>query len=407
MMDRWYASRFTGLFTHLASIPLRPHDPPVPLWAGRFVSWGPTPKSLSAGGAGWDPASAEAACVGEAIERLMPAPLPADQAIEARFDAWPLDEPAIPPERWILFHPEQYAQPGFPLAPFTRSTLCRWVCFRQAGTGLPWWVPEELAFLEVRSGDRHRICPAVSTGLSCGRLGHPVLLRGLQEVIERDALVGAWWGRYRLEEWPAERVFAALDSSLPPRLLRPNLRYRCYRVESPISDHVTMVTLEGEDREGWCFSIGSACRESRQESWLKSLLEAVQGRHYVRYLLTERSSARELCDFPAHAVYYSLHREQLAKTVLHRARPPSTDTDGEEESLSVLSERLGSNRPVLFRNLTPPGIAQEIRDWVVLKVLVPGLQPLHGDDYFAHLGGPLWAPRGLGDWAGVPPHPFP
>ena len=59
--------------------------------------------------------------------------------VEASFAEWPLDEPAVPPERWVLFHAEQYAQAGFPFAPFTRASVCRWVCFRQAGTGMPWW----------------------------------------------------------------------------------------------------------------------------------------------------------------------------------------------------------------------------------------------------------------------------
>ena len=38
---------------------------------------------------------------------------------------------------------------------------------------------------------------------------------------------------------------------------------------------------------------------------------------------------------------------------------------------------------------------------------VAGLQPLHGNADLAHLGGPLWAPRGLAAWADTPPHPFP
>jgi hypothetical protein len=39
--------------------------------------------------------------------------------------------------------------------------------------------------------------------------------------------------------------------------------------------------------------------------------------------------------------------------------------------------------------------------------VVPGLQPLHGDHRFPHLGGRLWSPHGLADWAAMPPHPFP
>jgi hypothetical protein len=62
---------------------------------------------------------------------------------------------------------------------------------------------------------------------------------------------------------------------------------------------------------------------------------------------------------------------------------------------------------VLFRSMTPPALATEGLGWHVLRVVVPGLQPLHGDHRLPHLGGPLWAPRGLADWNEMPPHPMP
>src|SRR5262249_26384664 len=156
--------------------------------------------------------AAREACVGEAIERLQAYALPSDGVIEATFSE--LDEPAAEPEQWVLFHPDQYRSPRFPFTPFTRETRCRWVCFRESGTGLPRWLPEELGFLFHAAGERPRIAPAYSTGLSCGRAGHPVLLRGLQEAIERDGIVGAWMGGYELEEWPAAAVFGELDPEL-------------------------------------------------------------------------------------------------------------------------------------------------------------------------------------------------
>ncbi len=77
------------------------------------------------------------------------------------------------------------------------------------------------------------------------------------------------------------------------------------------------------------------------------------------------------------------------------------------KTLPVLCERLAEKHPVLVRNLTPPMLVGQELDWRVVKVIVPGLQPLHGDERFAHLGGRLWSPRGLGDWSELPPHPFP
>ena len=368
-------------------------------------------RELAVGGAGWHAPAAEAACVGEAVERCEASPALTDQVVEASARSWALDEAPVEPDRWVLFHNEQYALPEFPFRPFTRDTMCRWVCFREARSGTPRWVPEEFTYLELSTGAAHRISPLISTGLACGQAADSTLLRALQEVIERDAVVGAWWGRYRIEEWEHDEVLCSLDPSLPYRLLRPNLTYRFYRVDSSYSAHVTVVTLQGEDREGFCFSIGSACRATRQESWEKAILEAVQGRHYVRYLKGRRDDAYDqpverLADFAAHAVYYSLHPERLAETVLERPSAVTREGQGLIEGLAALAERLVP-RPVLFRNLTPPRLASEVSGWIVIRAVVPGLQPLHGNHHLPHLGGLLWAPRGLADWGAMPPHPFP
>ena len=393
---------YTGILTRLSPIPRRAGDPDVHLWGGVVPPWGPREGDLPLGGAGWSEGDARDACVGEAIERLQAYALPADELVESSFQEWPRDEPAIEPERWILFHPDQ----AVPFAPFTRRKRCRWVCFREAETGAPRWIPEEFGFLFHAAGGEPRVSPAYSTGLSCGRAGQPVLRRGLQEVVERDGVVGAWWGTYGIEEWPAGDVLATLDPSLPPRIRRAHRRYRFYRVRSPFSDHVTIVTVEGEDRDGFLFAAGSACRETRAASWTKSLLESIQGAAYVRRLRADRGLdwVDELSDFAHHAAYYAAHPERLRGTVLHRAAPPAGGPSP-EESVGSLRERLGPERPVLARILTPPGIAQEVPEWRVLRVVVPGLQPLHGNDRWPHLGGRLWA-RPVPEWPRVPPHPF-
>lgn len=407
LTDAWHASPFTGLFRGSGLLPREAAEPDVPIWSGAMPLPGAGDEP-PAGGAGWDEASAEAAGVGEAVERWQAWRLPCDRTVEASFDDWPLAEDAIDPARWVLFHPEQYAAAGFPYRPLDRAAVCRWVCARQAFTGLPIWVPDELMYLALPAGRRPQFCPMVSSGLACGQWGEPMLLRALQETIERDAAVGAAWGRYPLEEHEAARVFAGLDPALPPRLLRPHLRYRFFRIATPFSAHVTLVTLEGEAPEGFCFSVGVACRETRNTSWLKSLLEAVQARRHVRYLRSQLPGRHDKpASFADHAVYYSVHPDQLCKTVLGRPTQPAADVDaGRTESIADLAARLGPDRPVLFRNLTPPGLAMERLGYCVLRVLAPGLQPLHADHALPFLGGPLWSPRGCADWADMPPQPF-
>ena len=407
----WAESAYTGLFSSVGALPQRAADPEVPMAAGNVPAWGARSAALQVGGAGWSLEDARGACLGEAIERCQAQPLPGDRLIESSARDWPSDEPFVSPERWVLFHPEQHRLPGFPFQPFSEATPTRWVCFRELETGSPRWVPVDLAFLYTRSP--HAICPGVSTGLACGRWGDPLLLRGVQEVVERDALMGAWWGRYPLEEWTRAELGEELPDSLAARVLRPNLTYRFYRILSPFSSHVTLVTLSGEDREGWCFSVGSACRETRGPSWRKALLEAVQARSHVRFLLGklrrgERGSPNSLADFEDHALYSSVNPGHLETCALEAAtREHDLLAQERSEDLSVLRRRLGPERPVLFRNLTPPAIAQEVPELYVLKVLIPGLQPLHGVHALAHLGqGSLWAPAGLAEWAALSPHPF-
>jgi ribosomal protein S12 methylthiotransferase accessory factor len=407
---KWYLSPYTGLFAESGAVPRYAYDPDVFIWSGVLPGPYPGEEIPASGGAGWDPISAELAGVGEAIERWQSWPLPDDGSIQASFHNWPLEEAAVDPKSWVLFHPDQYALDGFPFEPLNRNTECRWVCFRTAVGGEPIWVPEELAFLSLPFGVRNRFCPMISTGLSSGRWDDPVLLRGAQEVIERDAIVGAWWGRYPIEEWPAKEIFQFLGETYRERLTRPNLTYRFYRIDTPFSSHTTLVSVEGETEEGYCFSVGAACRETRTASWLKSLLECIQSRHHVRFLKGDYRRRGKRIDIPTsfaeHGLYFSQHPERLKETVLNGARTPKIDRDP-LEGLPQLIEKLDDPYPILFRDLTPPAIATDQLGWRVLRVLIPGLQPLHGHHALPFLGGPLWGSRTWTDWQTMLPHPIP
>lgn len=411
-MPAWYESHFTGLFTLFVRVEPRPHDPSLPMTAGEMPAWNSGEPEIGCAGAGWSAEDSEQACVGEGIERVLARALPHDASVEASWKSWPLDERAIEPGRWVLFHRDQCRSHDFPFAPLTSETVCRWVCCREATTGSPAWVPEELVFLVPRHGECQRHTFGYSTGLSCGRIGDPVLLRGSQEVIERDALVGGWWGLYPVEEWPVETIREVLGEEVWRRVDRPNLRYRFYHIRTPFSAHVTLVSVCGLDHEGWVFSVGSACRETRRASWMKAILEAVQGRHCVRRLLAQwQENGQPALNIPTtffeHALFYALHPERLSQTVLERSTKPTADEHADAvETLHDLQTLLGVNRPILFRNLTPPGLATPPFDWLVLRVVIPGLQPLHGDHRLPFLGGPMWHDRNTSEWQNVPPHPF-
>src|SRR5437773_2551747 len=102
MSDAWYQSRFTGLFRDFQQVAPRPYDPQVSICAGIVPRLHPEQTSVwHVGGCGWSDDAAAAACVGEGIERLFAYPTAQDAAIEASYEKWPLDEPAIAPAQAI------------------------------------------------------------------------------------------------------------------------------------------------------------------------------------------------------------------------------------------------------------------------------------------------------------------
>lgn len=408
-----HANRFTGLFRSLGPTPPRPHDPDVSVWAGVPANR-PWPASDAAGGAGWTDDDAERACVGEAVERWQTHALPTDRLVRASYAELVgagmtdtgLTGAAIDPQAVVRFSDEQYAVPGFPYEPLTRTTTTDWVRARVLGTGAPIWVPAELVFLDLRpTAAPPRFGPTISTGWAAHVTPQQALAAAVCEVIERDAVVGAWWGRYPVEELDGARVWSLLGDAVRARLVRPNLRWRWFHVVTPRAMHVTMATCEGIDREGDVFAIGSACRLNRRASLEKSALEAVQGRHYVRYLLATTTVTATASDhavptsFAEHAAFYSRYPGLRASTCLASATRTSS-LDAPDQLLGALIDQLGR---AAFRMATPPGLVG--RGYHVVRLVAPALQPLHGDHRLPVLGGPLWH-RSLAAYANIPPHPF-
>ena len=399
---------FTGIFQAFGPIGMEPHDPDVPMWAGTVGPSGTRWEPLRIGAAGWTFDEARSACVGEAVERFQAMPSPRDGARLGTLESF--GSAAIDPSDWVLFHPDQYEIEGFPFAPFGPSTETWWTRFRRYPDGDIAWVPEDMAYLYPRPGAEHGLVPMTSTGLATGRSHHNTVASGAREVIERDALMGMWLGAYPLHEWDASEVFAAFGPEKTARVNRPNLTFRFFRIEAPFSRNVTVVTVSGEDTVGWCFSAGAACRGDLAESFEKAMLEAVQGRIYVRYLTqneeTEVVRERMPASFGEHAVFYSVHPEQLAQTPFARATPETNLTRFPSENLLAISDRLGPSRPILYRLTTPSMISALDPTWHVVKVVIPGLQPMHGAHQLPFLGGPHWAGRSWDDWSTITPHPF-
>jgi len=184
----------------------------------RSVEWG--------FGSGETAAEARTVAVLEALERYCGLPR---GPVLRHASALELGAAAVDPARLVLHAGAQYRRARFPFAPFDPSTARLWTAAYSVVAGREVAVPAELVFHRMRratpsgSPPLRPLACQTSSGCAIGWSAAEAALYALLEVLERDALLRAWY-----ERRPPESL--ALDTAEDPRVprLREQLRARGY-----------------------------------------------------------------------------------------------------------------------------------------------------------------------------------
>jgi ribosomal protein S12 methylthiotransferase accessory factor len=264
------------------------------------------PWQSAAGGVGRDVETAWLAAVGETVERTAAAlvQLPVlrrrELAVGQRIDA----------EEFALFTPQQRREPDFPYGSLYDED-CPYVEVFALDGSESRWVPQPLVGLQ----DPHRTGVSTSSGLAAGESPAAALLRGLQEVIERDALMTTWLHGLAGRVLPTSAASSAEIARLGGEAVTIDL--------TPAYSPFPVAAVMGgiPERGRWRYSLGVACRETWEAAAEKAYLEWNQGvlfaSVYSSHLaLDELPGPGELTSFDQHAVYYTLHPDEWARLPL-------------------------------------------------------------------------------------------
>ncbi|WP_285662589.1 YcaO-like family protein [Actinorhabdospora filicis] len=282
------------------------------------------------------------------------------------------------------------APDGADTADRLRSTRLAWTTARSLLHGANRMVPAQLVHLPYQFPEGEPVLrDPLTTGCAAGTATGPAVLRGLLEVIERDAtMIRHYRGisPQRLE--PAIFGSGELDG-----LVRACERYRLdvelfdYSLDIP----VPVIAARVRDRSGAtpAMTFGSKAAFDAAEAAVGALLEAVTFRGPIRARSkTARRVALGLLPEPgrvasgseraflwiqpemANSLHYLDHAE--LGTALPSAHRPTPSP----EDVAALVRRVGEEGgDILICDVT----TQDIADMgaVAVKVLVPGLQPMH------------------------------
>jgi ribosomal protein S12 methylthiotransferase accessory factor len=336
-----------------------------------------------AGGAGICLSDAVNRAVGELLERFASLAYEGTAKIVSSYSGLECGGVrTVPFEALTLFTREQLLIPGFPYTEFTENTPVGWFEGTDLTSDSPIYVPGQLLSLGYApSPEEVSTCfYSTSSGCALGTSAEGALLAGLLECIERDAVMMRWYARL---------APAMLD--LDPKYFLGAMQLPSQRLEIRFHD----MTVDGEvpvvgatciERTGRpCFFIlGCAAALDTLAAARKALVEAGQGRPYVKFLGSRDdppSAADDFTDFdsnvrffgePSNGRYAEWFSENTCPSTRHLPVPRESSP---AELCRLLLDRCSKMglTPIAFDMTTPELLDSGL---FVCRVFVPELVPL-------------------------------
>lgn len=344
--------------------------------------------ALTSAGTSIDAEEAARRAIGEAIERYtaLNAMIPSERATLREgglLDLWPVcapDEPCGPEFR--------------ALAADVKLTQIR---MRRLGDGASMLVPAGFVCLGFHpEPPEPPVTLPISTGLAFHPERHQAIWRGFCEVVERDAVMSAWWLHRPVPEIDMAGAPYGVSARLE-RLAAASMTTRLYDITTEIGIPTAFCVLQSARYPK--LVVGAASRASADAAAAKALDEVVS----MRVALQTPSPASETeattawpASLIAHARWHAEgNRDGAFDFLLHSELAPvgyqqfaarSMAEPADFAALDALARQFGIDAlPILWTEFTAP----EMRPLgTVVRVVVPGLVPLSPDDRIRWLGTP-------------------
>jgi ribosomal protein S12 methylthiotransferase accessory factor len=271
-----------------------------------------------------------------------------------------------------------------------------------------------------------------STGMAAGATREEAILSGLLETVERDAFTIAWMHRQ-----PGRRI--DVDDDALRHLLRarlsadhPSVDLRFFDLTTDVAIPVVFAVMRRQGEAGPAICQGLASRLSARRAVHKCVHEAAQNFPFIRSLLTTERAWQPAPDFsnvtsfdyhllmylrrpdlvPKALAFFDACEEEVALSAL-----PDLSTGGVRGDIEYCVRQLArAGYETIVVDMTSPDIADI--GLSVVRVIVPGLVPLHAHHLRPFLGARRlfeaprrlgWDRRGWNSGAGLNamPHTFP
>lgn len=390
-----------GVISGVVFLETSPDEPAVYWVQSRPAELGPVAgrAGLNLGNAtSNDPDRAVIKAVGESVERYCCAFYDPSRLTLRTFDR--LQEPALDPENFALFTAQQYADPDFPFAPFTRETPVRWVAGRSLLDDRDVYVPACLVYIPYARVETEVVLnDQISTGLACGTSYASALTKAICEAVERDAYMIVWRNSLRC---PHIDLDAVTDPAIRPLVdALQNLAVTPHAVMLTMDIPVPVVLILLRREDGPPYTIVASGADLSPRRALRLALEeaclAMIGMSRAVATSPDYRPAAEYSDVTTmerHGLVHAIDPQLCATTSfltdpLELVRVDALPDLSTGRPLEDLQTVLREIRPFVSDVVAVDVTTCDVNDvgFNVVRVVVPELVPMDIDHRHQHLGG--------------------
>lgn len=306
---------------------------------------------------------------------------------------------AVAPGRFALFSQAQYADPALPFEHPACESPMHWVEGVSLASGNPVLVPASFVFVPydsriTRYPPEPRFATPISTGLACGPTYCTAVYRGLLEVIERDAFMLSWRHERSMPTLDTHQFRGALTQSLLRAVGEIPVSCVAKLATVDVSVSVVLVMLTATTRRFPLFAMGAGADFDTEQALVLALEEALlcyTGLCRVASPQDVDESAELARGVNSVALHGLAHARDVSLQATRRCLVEPTPfaahdrTARREGTLGDLVRELSEKgHEAIAVDLTQADIDQA--GFKVVRVLVPGLQPLDVDQNWPYLG---------------------
>jgi ribosomal protein S12 methylthiotransferase accessory factor len=347
-----------------------------------------------------DPKRALMKAVGESIERYCPAHFRYEDFVLSTYND--LDCEAIHPEDFALFSEKQYTEPGFPFTRPTASTPLRWTSAYSLSHDRPVMVPASFVYIPYRPDPLHEPLThnPISTGLACGSNLAPAISKAIQEVIERDAFMIMWLNQLPCSRIDLSTVTDPFCKSLLNELSVLPAECEAYLIPSDTGVPVIMVLLRSTSGHLPYLVLGNSADLDPNRALMLALEEVTLTWLGMRQFAFVEKDFKPANDYKnidtvirhalAHAVDPELGKSleflnSYGKQISFQDIKNRSDKNMINNLKILVNELKEKDLNVVVKELTTVDVDEV--GFKVVRVVVPGMQPLDVNHNSRHLGG--------------------